>query len=503
MRFVTLTALCLLAAAARADQSTPTVNDLGGYVEAEVAGQTIIFPTLKTDIDADVQGDLVTVTVVQTFANPVDRPLHATYLFPLNQHAAVYEMIMRVGEETVYAEIQRIEEARETFEQAKSEGKSAALLTQHRPNMFTQDIANLMPGLPIEVTLRYVQTVLKEDGDYRLVIPLVVGPRFQPAAADGVSDSSAATGAGGVPRWQPEDQGLAAAQISGGATLSDSAVSFNRWELEQLPDYPPVAELQVPEQIDAGRVAVRITLNAGMPIGDVFSDSHPLTEQAGPERRRLRLTLADGRVLDNRDFVLRYRLAGADHQAGVLSYADHRGGFFSLLIEPPAEPEAEQITPREMVFVLDVSGSMHGLPLEASKAFMRQALGKLRPSDSFRIIRFSDAATEFSARPLPATAGNVRRGIAYTDSLVGGGGTVMTSGILQALQVPPPARQPAAGEFSHRRLYRQRRRGAGADPAPHRQRAAVRLWRGRRGEPPSAHRDGSDRARFQPFYGPD
>ena len=404
----------------------PTLDDLGGYVEAELGGQRIIFPTLKTDVAADLQGDLATVTVVQTFANPIERPLNARYLFPLNQHAAVYEMIMRVGGETVYAEIQRVEEARATFGQAKSEGKSAALLTQHRPNMFTQDIANLMPGLPVEVTLRYVQAVAKVDGDYQLVIPLLVGPRFQPSA-DGDDG-------GEVPRWRP------ATSLSDDERSADSAVSFNRWELEALPAYPPVGELDVPEQIDAERVALQVTLNAGMPVQSVVSDSHELVEEdLDGDRQRLHFSLASGRSIDNRDFVLRYRLAGDDNQAGLLSYSDQRGGFFSLLIEPPAVPEQTQITPREMVFVLDVSGSMSGVPLDASKTFMREALRRLRPSDSFRIIRFSDAATEFSARPLAATPDNIRRGIQYTDALSGGGGTVMTSGIRQALGVPVPA----------------------------------------------------------------
>ena len=130
-------------------------DDLGGRIEAKVDGKPVTFPLLKTDIDADVQGDLATVTVTQTFANPLDRAVNATYLFPLNESAAVNAMTMEVGDERVQAKIQRIEEAHATFKKAQSEGRSAALLVQHRPNMFTQDIANLMPGLPIKVCLLY------------------------------------------------------------------------------------------------------------------------------------------------------------------------------------------------------------------------------------------------------------------------------------------------------------------------------------------------------------
>ena len=175
-------------------------DDLGGRIEAQVDGKPVTFPLLKTDIDADVQGDLAAVTVTQTFANPLDRAVNATYLFPLNETAAVNAMTMEVGDERVQAKIQRIEEARATFKKAQSEGRSAALLTQHRPNMFTQDIANLMPGLPIKVTLKYAQTVPRVDGAYELVVPLVVGPRYQPQGA-GVAPGEAAP-RGGVRHWE-------------------------------------------------------------------------------------------------------------------------------------------------------------------------------------------------------------------------------------------------------------------------------------------------------------
>jgi Ca-activated chloride channel family protein len=159
-------------------------QDMGGTIEAALPdGKKVNFPLLKADIAAKIKGDLVTVTVKQTFANPSDKPLHATYLFPLNQNAAVHEMVMEVGDERVQAKIKRIEEAKATFEQAKQEGKAASLLIEHRPNMFTQDIANLMPNLPVQVTLTYIQTLPKVDGQYELVLPLIVGPRYQPAGA--------------------------------------------------------------------------------------------------------------------------------------------------------------------------------------------------------------------------------------------------------------------------------------------------------------------------------
>ena len=384
-------------------------DELGGRLEASTpSGELIQFPALNTDIQVDIQGDLATVQVVQRFENPMNTPLNVSYLFPLNQHAAVYAMQMEVGEERIQAKIDELKAAEKTFKQAQQAGKSAALLKQHRPNMFTQDIANLMPGLPVTVTLEYVQTVPKVDGDYQLVLPLVVGPRFQPP------------GAGVEPK--------------AGSTTQ----AVGQWQLEALPKYPKVPRLDNPQHIESERVSIEIQLNAGMPIQKLLSDTHQLNISHGEDKQRL-IQLANKRVIDNQDFILRYSLAGADNQAGLLSYHDGEQGFFSLLLEPPALPQAEQINAREMVFVLDCSGSMRGQPMAASKAFMRATLRQLRPNDSFRIIRFSDSATEFSRHPKPATASNIRAGLRYTEQLRGSGGTMMIEGIRQALQVPVPA----------------------------------------------------------------
>ncbi|MGH8482635.1 MAG: VWA domain-containing protein, partial [Nevskiaceae bacterium] len=195
--------------------------------------------------------------------------------------------------------------------------------------------------------------------------------------------------------------------------------------------------INLPPAIEPERVALSVRLDGGVAVHALASPTHALDVQALSDRVRA-AKLTRGRVIDNRDFVLRYRLAGVGTAAGLLGYRDARGGYFSLLIEPPAVPAEAEVTPREMVFLLDCSGSMHGLPMDASKAFMRQALAKLRPTDAFRIIRFSDAATEFSEYPLAATPHNVQAGLRYVDALRGEGGTMMSSGIEQALAPPVP-----------------------------------------------------------------
>ena len=394
-----------------------TENDLGGSVQAKVGSQTFHFPALKTDIRTKIQGDLATVTVTQTFANPTSVPLNATYLFPLNKDAAIHAMTMEVGDEIVQAQIHRIEEAKKKFEKAKKQGKAASLLTQHRPNMFTQHIANLMPGLPIKVTLVYDQTVPRVDGNYELVIPLIVGPRYQPARS-------------GKPPKVVDDG------VTVGIKKVKAETQFNQWEIETLPSYPDVYGLTIPDTISKDRVSININLEAGAAIPNIYSRTHKIAV-AGDDNTKS-ITLADGRTLDNRDFVLRYQLAGKHTQPAFLSHNDSEDGYFSLLIEPPVSPKSKQITAREMVFVLDTSGSMSGQPIDASKVFMRHALNNLRSQDYFRIIRFSNNASEFTSGPVRATPNNINNGLDYVNSLSANGGTEIPNAIRQAFSVPKP-----------------------------------------------------------------
>ncbi len=404
----------MMPAGAAADVS----EQLAGSFEAKLDGRRVLLTSLENHYEIAISGDVANVKLTQTFTNPYDRPLNARYLFPLNRRAAVHAMTMRVGSEVISAEIQERKQAQQTFEAAKAAGKAASLLEQHRPNMFTQRLANLMPDSSIDVEIEYAQLVPKIDDAYELVVPMVVGPRFQPAEA-GVS---------------PAPTGAAPAPAGVGETLQSG-----RWVLEELPAYPPAAGVHLPASVLKDRVSLSIELETPLPIASAHSDTHPLAVRHRSSTQQS-LTLSSGKTLDNRDFVLRYRLAGNETSAGLLTHWEPgEGGYFSLLIEPPSEiPESEALM-REMVFLLDCSGSMNGIPMTASKRFMEQALKGLRPTDRFRIIRFSDSATEFSTAALAATPGNIQRGLAYTRGLTGSGGTMMTSGIRQALSGAPPA----------------------------------------------------------------
>ena len=251
--------------------------------------------------------------------------------------------------------------------------------------------------------------------------------------------------------------------------------------------------LTIPATIDADRVSIRVNLTSGIPIAGVMSTTHTLAAVGDAQVKTI--TLADGRTVDNRDFILRYDLSGSTPQAGLLAHRDARGGTFSLLIEPPQTAVDADITPREMVFVLDTSGSMSGMPIEASKTFMRHALQALRPADYFRIIRFSNNASEFTSGPVPATRSNVRAGIAYVDSLTADGGTEVLAGTAPGLRCRPEPRHTARRRLPVGWLCRQRAGNPAAGVGERRQGSPLRL-RHRLGRQPLPDRgDGPTRPR--------
>ncbi|MEM6309126.1 MAG: VIT and VWA domain-containing protein [Pseudomonadota bacterium] len=388
-----------------------TFEDLGGHVVATQDGQTHLLPMLESDIDVRIQGDMATVAITQTFINDAQTPMQAEYLFPLNQKAAVYSMEMVVGDENVTAVIKEKAQAEAAFENAAAEGKAAAVLTQHRPNMFTQKIANLMPGLPIKITLRYVQMVPKIDGKHELVIPLVVGPRY--------------VGASAVDTFTPARDDVTA------------PLQRNAWTISDVPAHPPVYGLDLPDTFGTERLSFNLEIVTGAPLTNFDSATHPLSI----ERNDFGLSakFEEGRVMDNKDLVVRYALQGETLQATSLSHTDERGGFVALMVEPPTVPDETVTAPRELVFVIDTSGSMSGAPMRASKRFMDTALRGLRANDYFRIIPFANTAQSFSKNALVASPANIHSGRGFVDQLSTGGGTEIDNAIRAAFATQQPS----------------------------------------------------------------
>ncbi|HKQ56790.1 MAG TPA: VIT and VWA domain-containing protein [Candidatus Eisenbacteria bacterium] len=355
-------------------------------------------PLLGTSVTANIAGVIADVTVKQTYKNDGTRPIHARYVFPASTRAAVHGLTMTVGDQVVRARIREREEAKREFVAAKQAGKNAALLEQQRPNVFTMDVANVMPGQRIEVELHYSELLVPEDGTYEFIYPTVVGPRYS-KSPDAFAASVPQPGTASHDRW------LSSAYTHEGE--------------------PPLSSLSL-----GG------TISAGMPIQQLVSPSHRIRTEAG-RGSRVRFSLDEEEAAGgNRDFVLRYRLEGDQIQSGLMLHRGERENFFLMMMQPPDRIAPEEVPSREYVFVVDVSGSMHGFPLNTAKRLMRDLVSHLRPTDHFNVLLFSGGSTLWSPRSRPATQANVEDAIALLERQDGGGGTELLAAMRRAMAIP-------------------------------------------------------------------
>lgn len=364
---------------------------------ASADGPVQQFPMKHTEVRAEISGRVGRVRVTQTFHNPYEKKIEGVYVFPLPSRAAVDDMEIRVGGRTTRGVVKRREEARALYEEARRAGNVAALLDQERPNIFTQSVTNILPGEEVVVSLRYFETLPYESGAFEFTFPMVVGPRFIPGAAT-------TTGERG---WSPDTT-----EVPDASRIT-----------------PPVLK---PGRRPAHDVSLEVRLDAGTPLRDLASPSHRIrTESGAPGRAVIRLAEDDS--IPNKDFVLRYRIDGAAPNLVLFPHRSDGDGYFLILIQPEAAPANARITPKEMIFVVDCSGSMSGPPIEKVKEAMRHALANLNPIDTFQIVRFSNAAETLASEPVPATFGNIQQALEYVDGLSGQGGTIMIEGVRTAL----------------------------------------------------------------------
>jgi len=392
---LTLATIVLFALAApAAAEPVPEDKTLSPYFFVEGGDPAVDkLPLEKTGVTVVVAGVIADVTVHQIYKNDGARPINARYVFPASTRAAVHGLTMVVGDEVVKAKIKRREEARRDFEQAKREGKNATLLEQDRPNVFSMEVANVMPGERITVELRYTELLVPNEGVYELVYPTVVGPRYsnQPVA-----------GAPAIDRF------VASAYYTG-----------------------------------APRSAFEMTgtVSAGVPVQELNCPSHKLKTFWMPDGSRIDFELdpTESRGGD-RDVVLRYKLAGAAIASGLMLYQGERQGqkegYFLLMAQPPARVAPADIPPREYVFILDVSGSMYGFPLDTAKRVMTDLARGLRPVDRFNVILFSGASQLMAPVSIPATRENIAAAMQVIDAQQGGGGTELLPALEQALALP-------------------------------------------------------------------
>ena len=354
-------------------------------------------PLKHTDVKAEISGFLSRVNVTQEFENPFKEKIEAVYAFPLPQNAAVDDMTMIVGERTVRGKILRREEAQAVYEAAKTGGQVASLLDQERPNIFTQSVANILPGEKIKITISYVETLKYEDGSYEFVFPMVVGPRYVPGSATG-----------------------------------QQANGFSP-DTDRVPDASRITPKPVAEGMRVGHdISLDIMLDAGVPIDGVNAKSHEIDlERLSAHSAHVRLKNSE--TIPNKDFILRYDVAGKNIQDALLTHRSEKGGYFTMILQPPERVTVADVTPKELVFVLDTSGSMSGFPIEKAKETMKLALGSLYPADTFNLITFAGDTRILFPEPVPATPDNLKKAQSFLSASSGYGGTEMMKAIKAAL----------------------------------------------------------------------
>jgi Ca-activated chloride channel family protein len=380
-----------------------------GGLYVEVPNQLpLVFPLKHTAVKAQIAGNVSRVEVTQTFENPFTTTLEATYVFPLPEEAAVDEMEIRLGDRTIKGTIKKRQEAQALYEQAKQQGQTAGLLEQERDNIFTQSLANIRPGELIKVVIRYTDSLKFEGGDYEFIFPMVVGPRYVPGIT--IGDERMGGGTAIAPLTHNQDTDLV----------------------------PDASRLNAPILPAGNRsshdISVTVTIDAGMPVQRVVSPSHQL--QVVSEGQTVRVQLAGADTIPNKDLILRYQIAGSKTQATLLTQADERGGHFALYLIPAMQYQPDALVPKDVVFLIDTSGSQNGDPLVKCQELMRRFIKGLNPDDTFSIIDFSDTTRQLSPVPLPNTPQNQARALHYINQLQAGGGTEMLRGIQTVLNFP-------------------------------------------------------------------
>ena len=394
--FSALIILITCSPSVHAEESNTDAQDKTGspyfYVESKETG-TDCFPLKKTDVTAVIEGVVADIHVVQTYTNAGTNPINASYVFPASTQVTIHGMQMQIGNQVVTATIKEKEEAKQEFENAKSEGKSASMLSEERPNVFTMDVANIMPGDEVHIDLHYSELIAPTEGTYQFVFPTVTGPRYVGPIKDDSGN---------------RDEWTATPYLPEGSTPSDA---YN----------------------------INVTISEGVPITALSSSSHQINIDWN-ESTNAHVTLTDpSDYAGNRDFILDFKLTGNDIGTGLMMSQSEKENFFMLMIQPPERYEISDIPPREYIFVLDVSGSMSGFPLDTAKELMKNLVSDLRETDTFNLILFSGTSYQMAERSLPATKENIRKAVKLINEQSGAGGTELSSALEDALDIPANA----------------------------------------------------------------
>lgn len=351
---------------------------------------TDLFPLKGTEVTANVNGTIAEIHVTQRYANEGENPINAKYVFPASTRAAVHGMTMTVGSHMVRAQIKEKEEARQVYEEAKSEGKNASLMEEQRANVFTMDVANIMPGDEIAIELTYTELIEPEEGVYQFVFPTVTGPRYAGRMTDEEAEA---------------DDWVASPYLTENAPI-DSAYD------------------------------ITVNLSTGVPIENLKSITHKINISKDQETAA-KVTLADKSTFaGDRDFILTYELTGESMHSGLTLYEGENANFFQLSVQPPERYNPDDIPPREYIFALDVSGSMDGYALDTAKTLISDLVSGLKETDRFNVILFSDTVWTLAPNSLEAVKPNIDSALQLIEEQKGGGGTELLSALLTAYHIP-------------------------------------------------------------------
>ena len=415
--------LCLGSLAAFAS-ATPAAVEGGGLANPE-SGHMLLYDEQGTSFTAavlqsskvhfDISGMVATVTLEQAFRNDSGRWLEGVYAFPLPATAAVRAMEMRLGERRIIGKIRERAEAKKIYREAKAAGKKTSLVEQQRPNLFSNRVANIAPGETIVVRLEYVQQVGYQAGQFSLRFPATITARYMPGAPlEAAADPD-------------EPLALEVNPYLGWAQPTVEVADADAISPQQYPqpgsEQAPLNPLQVTARLDMG-----------IPLAKVEAPYHDitLTRRAGVYD----IGLASGVSEMDRDFVLAWQpVTGAAPTAALFTEAVAGEHYGLLLVVPPAADRAPPPVPREIIFVVDTSGSMGGLSIRQARSSLDRALRALRPEDRFNIIEFNSTHRALYRRPLPATAEHVQRALEFVNQLQARGGTEMLPALRAALAV--------------------------------------------------------------------
>ena len=383
-----------------------SLNDIkeGSFlVRSEDGVRYKLIPTIDTSINIDIKGMVASATVNQMFTNDSSEPIEAVYVFPLPSNSAVNNMTMIIGDRVIQGIMKEKSEAKKTYEKAKKEGKTTTLTEQQRPNIFTNKVANIMPGDTIVVRLEYVNELKYDNGKFKIRFPMVVAPRY----------------------------------IDGSRIVGYSGTGWS-YDTDFIPDASKITPKVVPEGMRSGNtISLNINLETGLDIDNIISSSHDIIKKR-KGKGKYKINLKNSINIPNRDFVMEYSVKkGKEPKAALFIDQGQKDNYFMLMAMPPEKIEEKINLGKEVIFVIDISGSMNGISIEQAKKGLHYAISQLNNNDLFNIIAYNDNYFSMSPFSIMVNEDNISNTYNFINSLNANGGTRALEPLKHAMMMSP------------------------------------------------------------------